>query len=128
MVKYLSLLKPNDKIIINCPPGFDMVITPELRISDYPCRCEIISNDIEIKNLWIRFKFKEEKVLMVLSYDSNELRNYLLFNIYSADFKEDSDKKPLSKEELKKELQKAIDTGNFESASIINETLKNINE
>ena len=97
---FLSKLKPNDRIIINCPKGFDMIINSELRYSDYPCYSEIISNDAEDEKLWIRFDFKKDKILKVLDYSSKELRNYLLFNIYSANFKSTPEKKNLSKEEL----------------------------
>ena len=123
--EFLSNLKPNEKIVINCPEGFEMIIG-ELRYPDYPCKVEVISNDTDVHKLWISFSFKKEKILKVLNYSSKELRNYLLFNIYCNDYENKPVKKPLSKEELQAELEKAIKIGNFESAAIINESIKKL--
>lgn len=125
--KFLSKLKSNDLIYVNCPEGFVIPICKNLEYSDYPTQVEVVSNDPDRKLLWIRFPFKEtHKILKTLPYSSKELRNYLLFNIYSADFKSTTPKKKLSKEELEKKLQEAIKSGNYESAALINEELKNI--
>ncbi len=123
--QHLAKLKPNDNIIINCPEGFHIIINEDLKYADYPVEVEVVSNDNIVQKLWIRFLYKKDKVLIILDYSSKELRNYLLFNIYSSDFKNEKPKKELSKEELEEQLKKAIDTGNFESAALINENLKN---
>lgn len=126
--KFLSKLKPNDKIYINCPEGYVIIINEDLKLEDYPTTVEIVSNDVEAKKLWIRFDFKNNKILKTLRYSSDELRNYMLYNIYSVDFKANPVKKKLSKTDLEKQLKEAIESGNFESAALINEELKNIND
>ncbi len=121
--KALTLLKSGDKITINCPKGF-YLIKDGKRFYDVPVKVEVLSNDVNSKKLWIKILTKLNiDPNVVLEYSSDELKNYLLFNICS---KEESVKNKYSKEELEEQLRKAIETDNYESASIINEKLKKL--
>lgn len=117
--KHLSKLVPNTEIYINCIEGYYVNVDNE-KIPDYPFKTKVISNDPYRKLLWISFSCNNKDRYITLTYKSKELRNYMLFNVYT---KKTEEKKPPTKKEIEKQLEKAVNSGNYEFAALLNKQL-----
>lgn len=117
--KELSKIIPGQDIIINTPTGYEHTIN-NIVYKKLPMTVNVVNNDIYNKKLWVKFKIKTGTIIdLILNYDCEELKNYILLNIIKET------KKKLTKEELEQNLENAISKENYEMALLINEKIKN---
>jgi len=120
----LRELKSGESIYIDIPNGYSKTINGK-QYNDQPISIEIENNDPIGRKIWFFCRVDGFEVSFVKSYDSPELKNFLLFNINTVELNHVNVAKK-SKEELKKELEKAISNENYEMAKIINNKLKEL--
>ena len=118
--KELKKIKAGDKIIINCPSGFN-ITKSNLKLYNQPTSVFVVNNDTHKKQIWVQLTTSDSSIFdFTLDYNSKELENFVLFNIIT----EKKKVKPKSKKELEAELKNAILHDDFETAAIINQKIK----
>jgi len=122
-VKELRKIAPKDEILICTPNGYYQTINGT-RMYDQPFLVTVMNNYPIACKLWVYFSLpNDDKVQLIIKYNSKELKDYILLNVENMDFRESAK----SREELENELKNAISNDNFEMAALINKKLKNLN-
>ena len=121
-VKLLKQLRKGDKINIYPPFGYYTTINGEL-YDGQVISITIHNNDPISKKVWFFYKVKGSDISFVKSYNSEIFKDYILLNILTKD-----EPKPKSKQDLEKELEKAISEENYELAKILNQEIKKLKD
>jgi hypothetical protein len=118
-IKLLRKLKAGDFININLPDGYYLMKIDRIKRYNVMVKVEVINNDIRAKTILINLAKTNAVDTIVLHYNGNELKNFVLFNYIEIP------KKQKSKEELESDLKTAIEKEDYKLAIIIRDKFKN---
>jgi len=121
-VKLLKQLRKGDKVNIYLPCGYHAKIDGQL-YDNQVVNIIIYNNDPVSKKVWFFYKINGNDISFVKSYNSEIFKDYILLNIVTKD-----EPKPKSKQDLEKELEKAISEENYELAKILNQEIKKLKD